>query len=414
MDIDPDDEEMILFWVLTIVVIAVEKYHKLFLKKQPYRLEGNRGWIETERIIGASDRTCREIIRMSRRPFFTLCQRLQDGGLLYHTNSIRVEEQVVMFLFTIAHNVKNRVTKLYFGHSSETVSRYLNKVLHAILKLYPVLLTPPSTTTNEKILNNLRSYYPYFKNCIGAIDGSHVPAWVPVADHCRFHDRKGLISQNILAACDHDRRFTYILSDWEGSASDSRILEDAIHRQGESKLVVPTGKFYLVDAGFANRTGFLRPYRNVRYHLNEWKDSNLSPTNKQELFNLRHSNLRSVIERAFSNLKLRFKILKAQTEYPFRTQVKIVQACVLLHNHILTQHSIEEEDEWLDADERAAGLSSSVQSNQQNDDDDEVEDDYSGEALNTDQLREEIADNMWVDWMTGDMDDEETSTSVDD
>ncbi|XP_043693073.1 uncharacterized protein LOC122643522 [Telopea speciosissima] len=113
------------------------------------------------------------------------------------------------------------------GHSGETISQYFNKVVHAILNLYPVLLKPPSTTTHEKILNNRRSFYPYFKNCIGAIDGSHIPAWVPVANHCRFRDRKGNISQNILAACDHDRRFTYILSDWEGSTVDSRILDEA-------------------------------------------------------------------------------------------------------------------------------------------------------------------------------------------
>ncbi|XP_042518531.1 putative nuclease HARBI1 [Macadamia integrifolia] len=161
-------------------------------------------------------------------------------------------------------------------------------------------------------------------------------------------DRKGNISQNILAICDFDMKFTDILSGWEGSTSDSQILDDAIHREGEAKLPVPRGKFYLVDAGFANQKRFLRPYRNVRYHLKEWRNSNVSPVDKKELFNLCYSRLRNIIERAFGLLKSRFKILKTQPEYPFKTQAKIVQACVMIHNHILTQNSVQEEEEWLE------------------------------------------------------------------
>jgi hypothetical protein len=54
---------------------------------------------------------------------------------------------------------------------------------------------------------------------------------------------------------------------------------------------------YLVDAGYACRTSFLPPYREVRYHLSEFSNRNY-PTNAKELFNLRHSSLRVVVERA--------------------------------------------------------------------------------------------------------------------
>ena len=30
------------------------------------------------------------------------------------------------------------------------------------------------------------------------------------------------------------------------------------------------GKYYLVDAGYANTRDFLAPFRGVRYHLKEW------------------------------------------------------------------------------------------------------------------------------------------------
>ncbi|XP_042474829.1 uncharacterized protein LOC122056930 [Macadamia integrifolia] len=198
-------------------------------------------------------------------------------GLLYDRTNVQVEEQVVIFLYAIHHNVKNRVLLHLFGHSGETIRRYFNGVLGAVLKLYLVLLKPPSTLTHERISGNHRSFYSYFKDCIGAIDGLHIPAWVSIAQHRTFHDRKGNISQNILAVCDFDMKFTHILSGWEGSASDSRILDDAIRREGEAKLPVPRSKFYLVDAGFANQKGFLRPYRNCQEE-EEWLEQDNAVT----------------------------------------------------------------------------------------------------------------------------------------
>ncbi|KAG6470236.1 hypothetical protein ZIOFF_071298 [Zingiber officinale] len=69
-------------------------------------------------------------------------------------------------------------------------------------------------------------------------------------------------------------QFTYVLSGWEGSAADSRVLRDAITRK--NGLKVPHGYYYLVDAGYTNCEGFLAPYRGQRYHLNEWKEGRVN------------------------------------------------------------------------------------------------------------------------------------------
>ena len=83
------------------------------------------------------------------------------------------------------------------------------------------------------------------------------------------------------------------------------------------------------------RPGFLPPYRATRYHLREFGGGN-HPTNQKELFNLRHSSLRVTVERAFGALKNRFKILYNKPFHPYKTQVKLVLACCILHNWILT------------------------------------------------------------------------------
>ncbi|XP_020262484.1 uncharacterized protein LOC109838448 [Asparagus officinalis] len=79
---------------------------------------------------------------------------------------------------------------------------------------------------------------------------------------------------------------------------------------------------------------FYLPYRGVQYHLKE--QIGKTPNNRRELFNLRHSSLRSKIESAFGILKNRFKILATKPNYPFETQVDIVLTCTVLHNYIAT------------------------------------------------------------------------------
>ncbi|CAL9000883.1 unnamed protein product [Prunus brigantina] len=54
-------------------------------------------------------------------------------------------------------------------------------------------------------------------------------------------------------------KFVFVFPGWEGSASDSRVLRDAISRP--TGLRVPTGCYYLVDGGYTNGQGYLAPYR---------------------------------------------------------------------------------------------------------------------------------------------------------
>ena len=103
-----------------------------------------------------------------------------------------------------------------------------------------------------------------------ALDGTHIPAFVPSHLAQPYRNRKGFLSQNVLAACSFDLIFTYVLAGWEGSAADSTVLADAYSKG----LTVPSGKYDLGDAGFALSTKLLTPYRGVRYHLREWRQGN--------------------------------------------------------------------------------------------------------------------------------------------
>ena len=117
------------------------------------------------------------------------------------------------------------------------------------------------------VLKKNPKFYPFFKDCRMALDGTHIPAFDPASLTQPYRNRKGFLSQNVLAACSFDLFFTYVLVGWEGSAADSTILADAYTKE----LTIPPGKYDLGDAGFALTTKLLTPYRGVRYHLGEWQ-----------------------------------------------------------------------------------------------------------------------------------------------
>ncbi|RWR77272.1 protein ALP1-like protein [Cinnamomum micranthum f. kanehirae] len=272
------------------------------------------------------DEECISQLRLNKESFDYLCDLLRVRGLLKDTHEVTVEEEVAACLHILAYAVKNRTIASRFLRSGETVSRHFHGVLNAILTLAPNFVKQSNIYTSAGPSN--------FKDCIGAIDGTHIPAFLPVQSQSAYRNRKGTLTQNVLAACGFDLKFQYVLPGWEGSATDARVLQNALTRG--DPLVVPPGRYYLMDAGFANAPGFLAPYRGVRYHLKDHRGR--TPQDPKELFNKRHSQARNVIERAFGLLKGRFAILRTAPQYDFIHQVSIVHACCTLHNFILEQN----------------------------------------------------------------------------
>jgi hypothetical protein len=246
------------------------------------------------------------------------------------------------------------------------------------------VVLPDSNTPLPDRLKDLK--YSYFKDCLGALDGTHISAYIPIVDQDRFRNRKGTLSQNVLAVCNFDLIFVYLLPGWEGSAHDGRVLQDAQFRHGFN---TPRGKFWLGDAGYGNSEFVLSPYRKVRYHLKEQRLAESKPQNARELFNLRHASLRNVIERIFGVLKRKFKILSQVAEYSWDTQVKLVLSLTGLFNFIRSFETIDDDEE----EEGEEG----------GEEEEEGEEELLSMSLRTgnqymNQKRDQIAQEMWVDY----------------
>jgi len=71
---------------------------------------------------------------------------------------------------------------------------------------------------------------------VGAIDGTHIPANVPVEIQGKFQGQKEGTTQNVLAIITFDLKFIYVLAGWERSAHDSQVLGDVLSRPNGLKI----------------------------------------------------------------------------------------------------------------------------------------------------------------------------------
>lgn len=61
------------------------------------------------------------------------------------------------------------------------------------------------------------------------MDGTLIPAVIPPNKQTPYRGRgKGQCFQNVLAVCNFDMIFTFVLAGWEGVAHDSRVLSQTI------------------------------------------------------------------------------------------------------------------------------------------------------------------------------------------
>ncbi|KAL8523653.1 hypothetical protein ACS0TY_013574 [Phlomoides rotata] len=335
------------FYIISMLILIISQHQKNKRKRDVrYSMIERMPDQATHmgRLVFGHQSDCLENLRMDRNAFGRLCYLLRNRGGLIDGKFVSVEEQVAVFLSVLGHHKKNRVVKFDHKRSRQTISHYIHLVLRSVLQVHNVLLVRPTHVPND--CTNPR--WKWFKGCLGALDGTYINVRVPAVDKGRYRTRKGQISTNVLAVCDRELRFVYVLPGWEGSASDARVLRDSVNRV--NGLKVPVGNYYLCDNGYANSLGFLSPYRGVRYHLSEWGPQSDRPTNAQEHYNMRHTRARNVIERAFGIMKMRWGILRSASFYPIRTQIRLIMACFLLHNFIRNEMPIDPLEGLLDVE----------------------------------------------------------------
>jgi hypothetical protein len=171
---------------------------------------------------------CYKIFRMYPPVFDKLHNVLFESYGLKGTKKMSSVECLAFFLWIVGAPQSVRQTENRFVRSMETISRKFDEVLECMVKLSIDIIKPrdPEFRVVHERLRGAQ-WYPWFNDCNGAIDGTHVPVVVPPNKVPQYLSRHSYCSQNVMVVCDFDMRFTFVLAGWPGSVHDMRPFKDA-------------------------------------------------------------------------------------------------------------------------------------------------------------------------------------------
>jgi hypothetical protein len=137
---------------------------------------------------------------------------------------------LAMFLASCGHGMSFGALHSVFSHSGETISRKIEEVFFCVVAMCEDYIRPidPNFRNTHRRITNDRMMMPHFKDCIGALDGSHILATPPLQDLVRYIGRSGKATQNVLAIVDFDLRFTYASIGQPGFMYDTNVLFHAL------------------------------------------------------------------------------------------------------------------------------------------------------------------------------------------
>ncbi len=189
-------------------------YNERYLHKGEYReLEAPESGFQWVMRCFNRPRYFYKMFRMSTEVFMALHNLLVSEYGLKSSNNVSSIESLAMSLWIVGGPQSFSQAEDRFIRSLWTIHTKFKKVLIYLRKLAKDNIKPrdPTFSTEHEKVKEAR-FLPHFKGAIGAIDGSHVPVIVPVEEVVNHTCRHGYTSQNVLAICDFDMRFTFAVA----------------------------------------------------------------------------------------------------------------------------------------------------------------------------------------------------------
>jgi hypothetical protein len=166
------------------------------------------------------------MLRLNQYIFLDLHDVMVDRYGLKPSKFMDTYEMLAIFLFICGGCESNRRGQNRFKHSGETISRKFYEVLNSTAAMAKDYLRPtnPNFRTVHKRIRKDKRAYPHFKDGIGALDGTHIRVSLSPEEQVKFIGKTGILTQNVLAICDFDMRFTYVAAGQPGALHDTSVL----------------------------------------------------------------------------------------------------------------------------------------------------------------------------------------------
>ncbi|RZB75195.1 hypothetical protein D0Y65_033887, partial [Glycine soja] len=231
-----DDDHITKNKVLMFVVANVTNYFMNYVVKNPCRDSSMTDHHWVFEILNGHPIRCYQRFIMKKLVFLELCDILETKYNLKKTQNVSIYDVL------------------------EAVCMFAKDIIKPI--------DPSFRDTPDEILKNAK-YRPYFRDCIGAIDGTHIR--VCVLSHLQgvYIGRKGYIITNVMVVCDFSMCFTFV---W--------IVMEALRKPALHFPHPPQGKYYLVDSGYLTFMNFLGPHKKTRNDKSDEEFDSLDEDNK--------------------------------------------------------------------------------------------------------------------------------------
>jgi hypothetical protein len=246
---DSSDDGDFLFKMVETSAKFAQNYVDLYMDKAPPRFiftqQTGMGWLmETVKASGE----CHRMLRMNEVIFYDLHDVLVERYGLKPSKHVNTYEMLAIFLFICGGCESNRRGQNKFKHSGETISRKFHEVLDSVLAMAEHFLRPtdPNFRNVHKRIRTDKRAYPHFKDCIGALDGTHIRVSLSPEEQVRYIGKTGVPTQNVLAVCDFDMRFTYVAAGQPGSLHDTTVLYHALEADVDAFPHPPQGTIFFL------------------------------------------------------------------------------------------------------------------------------------------------------------------------
>ena len=183
-----------------------------------------------------------------------------------------------------------------------------------------------------------------FRNCVGAIDGKHVPLISPFDSGSTYFSYKSFCSIALLALVDADYKFLYVNVGCQGRISAGGMFKNSelYHLLVNDKINLPDSRqlpnlsslndSFLVDSNRELEVPYAFPF--TTYCMKPYSSQKLSDSKR--IFGYRLSRARRTTENAFGILSNRFRVLSSRMYLQPNNATKITLACCVLHNILRT------------------------------------------------------------------------------
>ncbi|XP_024892965.1 putative nuclease HARBI1 isoform X2 [Temnothorax curvispinosus] len=291
-----------------------------------------------------TDQEFKEHLRLNRRTALILIEELKVSHYIpshsFGVKLISAKLSFLIFLWYIANTEPLRTMSDRFNVSISSVFRVLRRIIAWLLTKKDIIIKWPQENEIIMVCEKFNRKQG-IRNILGAIDSTHIQILKPSSNARNYCNRKKFFSINLQAVVDADMLFTNIYRGEPGSLHDARVFRRSSLYETASmdkEMLFPGQTFLLGDSAYPCLQWLVPPFRD---------NGHLSP--QQREFNFMYSSTRIVVERAFWQLKGRFRRIKFFTEYrdiSFITNT-VVAACIL-HNYCIGKNDLYDFSEYVD------------------------------------------------------------------